>query len=172
MSGGKGGSTTATTEIPRWVQGPAERNLERAEQAAQIGYVPHYGPSVAAFSPMQNQAFSNLGAAGQAYGLAAPGEQFQPTMDPTDYGGGLRAYSSGPLYDLALEELRARRPDQFNAIEGMFGGQPAQQMQEQPQMQQQIPEQLSGAQLVNPMDRTMAGQALRQRRFGGIMGGN
>ena len=185
MSGGKGGSTTSTAEIPRWVQGPAERNLDRAEQAAQIGYVPHYGPSVAAFSPMQNQGFANIGAMGQAFGLAptyeaeVPVEQdgvmgtermplqsqprmFQPTMQPTDYGNGLQAYSSGPLYDLALEELRARRPDQFNAIEGMFDGQPAQQMQQQPQ-QQQLPDRLSGAQLVNPTDRTMAGQALRQR---------
>ena len=161
MSGGKGGSTTSTAEIPRWVQGPAERNLERAEEAAQIGYVPHYGPSVAAFSPMQNQGFANIGAMGQAFGLAPQGQSFQPTMQPTDYGNGLQAYSSGPLYDLALEELRARRPDQFNAIEGMFGGQPAQQMQ--PQQPQQSSDQLSGAQLVNPTDRTMAGQALRQR---------
>jgi len=120
MSGGKGGSTTATTEIPRWVQGPAERNLDRAEQAAQIGYVPHHGPSLAAFSPMQNQGFANIGAMGQAFGLAPQGQSFQPTMQPTDYGNGLQAYSSGPLYDLALEELRARRPGQADAIDGMF----------------------------------------------------
>lgn len=118
MSGGKGGSTT--TEIPGWVRRPASRNLDRAEEAAQIGYVPFYGPSVAAFSPLQNQAFANLGAAGQAFGMAAPGEMFQPTVAPQDFGGGLQAYSSGPLYDLALAELEARRPGQVEAVNRMF----------------------------------------------------
>lgn len=118
MSGGKGGSTS--TKIPSWVRDPAERNLARAEEASRIGYVPFYGPSVAAFSPLQRQGFANLGAAGQAFGLAPEGEMFQPTMRPTDYGGGLEAYSSGPLYDLALAELEARRPGQFGAINNMF----------------------------------------------------
>jgi len=118
MSGGKGGSQS--TKIPEWVRGPAERNLGRAENAAEIGYTPYYGPSLAAFSPLQNQAFANLGAAGQAFGLAPEGEMFQPTMQPTDYGNGLRAHSSGDLYDLALAELQERRPGQFNAINSMF----------------------------------------------------
>ena len=118
MSGGKGGSQS--TKIPEWVRGPAERNLGRAENAAEIGYTPYYGPSLAAFSPLQNQAFANLGAAGQAFGLAPEGEMFQPTMQPTDYGNGLRAHSSGDLYDLALAELQERRPGQFDAINSMF----------------------------------------------------
>ena len=118
MSGGKGGSQS--TKIPEWVRGPSERNLGRAENAAEIGYTPYYGPSLAAFSPLQNQAFANLGAAGQAFGLAPEGEMFQPTMQPTDYGNGLRAHSSGDLYDLALAELQERRPGQFNAINSMF----------------------------------------------------
>ena len=120
MSGGKGGSQSSKTEIPDWLAEPAARNIARAEQAAQIGYTPYYGPSVAAFSPMQQQAFANTGAAAQAFGLASPGQSFQPTMQPTDYGNGLQAYSSGPLYDLALAELQARQPGRFNAINDMF----------------------------------------------------
>ncbi len=120
MSGGKGGSQSSQTEIPDWLADPAARNIGRAEQAAQIGYTPYYGPSVAAFSPMQQQAFANTGAAAQAFGLASPGQSFQPTMQPTDYGNGLQAYSSGPLYDLALAELQARQPGRFAAINDMF----------------------------------------------------
>ena len=53
MSGGKGGSQTSKVQIPSWIEGPATRNLQRAEQFAQMGYQPYYGPEVAAFNPMQ-----------------------------------------------------------------------------------------------------------------------
>lgn len=144
MSGGKGGSTT--TEIPRWVRDAVEPNLQRAQQASQIGYVPHYGPSQAAFSPMQNQAFDNIGAAGEAFGLIQPGQSMRPTMQPTDYGGGLQGHSSGPLFELALAELESRRPAQAQAVNDMFieptagaapGRQPPLQPQPQPAPQQQ-----------------------------------
>jgi len=118
MSGGKGGSQE--TRIPDWVRRPAERNLARAEEAGQIGYVPYYGPSVAGFSPMQQQGFANTGAMAQAFGMAPQGEMFQPTMQTQDFGNGLQAYSSGGLYDQALAELQQRRPGQFDAINGMF----------------------------------------------------
>ena len=118
MSGGKGGSQE--TRIPDWVRRPAERNLARAEEAGQIGYVPYYGPSVAGFSPMQQQGFANTGAMAQAFGLAPQGEMFQPTMQTQDFGNGLQAYSSGDLYDLALAEIQQRRPGQFDAINNMF----------------------------------------------------
>lgn len=111
-----GGKSRTKTEIPEWVKGPAEANLHRAMQAGQMGYVPHYGPSAAAFSPLQLQGFANTGSAAQAFGMAPQGETFQPTMQPTDFGNGLRAHSSGPLFDLALAELQQRRPGQFDAI--------------------------------------------------------
>lgn len=115
-----GGKSKTTTKIPEWVRGPAERNLHRAEEASQIGYVPYYGPTLAAFNPMQNQAFANIGAGAQAFGLAGPGEMFQPTMQARDFGNGMIGHSSGELYDLALADLAARRPGQFDAINNLF----------------------------------------------------
>jgi hypothetical protein len=73
--GGKGGKkeTVTKTEIPQWVRGPAERNLRRAEDVQQIGYMPWYGPEVAGFTPAQNAAFDTNIGAGEAFGLLGAG---------------------------------------------------------------------------------------------------
>lgn len=118
MSGGKGGSQT--TQVPRWVQQPAERNLARAEDAAGIGYTPYYGPSLAPFNDMQRQAFDGAQSAGAAFGLAPQGPAPMPAMPAMQDFGGMNAFSSGPLYDLAMAEFAARRPGQAGAIDGMF----------------------------------------------------
>ena len=128
MSGGKGGSQTTTVEIPQWLEDAARKNIARGEGVATIGYVPYYGPEVAAFTPMQDAAFANANAAASAYGLAPPTGTGMPAA--TTFNGGVRGYSSGGLYDQAVAELMARRPGQYNAITGMFidprtGQQPA-----------------------------------------------
>ena len=62
--GGKGGSNTQTTEIPKWIEKPAIRNIARAEDIQRIPYMPWYGPDVASFNPVQQAAMqSNIGAA-------------------------------------------------------------------------------------------------------------
>ena len=131
--GGKGGKQTTTTTIPEWVREPAERNIARAETAQKIGYMPYYGPDIAAFNPTQNAAFSaNIGAA-EAFGLVPQGSlaAFQGMAPaPTTYAGGIQAYSSGDLFDQALAELEARRPGQVAQYNKLFvdpfsGDQPA-----------------------------------------------
>ena len=55
-----GSSSTATQEMPQWLEEAARRNLNQADRISRIGYVPQsYGPTVAAFTPMQNAAFAN-----------------------------------------------------------------------------------------------------------------
>ena len=56
MAGGKGGSQTSSVEIPEYIEKAAQRNLNKAERISQLGYVPYYGPDVAAFTPMQQAA--------------------------------------------------------------------------------------------------------------------
>ena len=58
MAGGKGGSTTSSVSIPEYIEEAAKQNLAKAEGISQIGYVPYYGPSVAAFTPFQQAGFS------------------------------------------------------------------------------------------------------------------
>ena len=122
--GGKGGKKTEETTIPEWLRGPAERNLQRAEAVQQIEYMPYYGPDVAAFTPAQNAAFdANIGAA-EAFGLLAPNTltatSGMPT--PTDWDG-FTGYSSQPIYESALAELKAKQPGAVAQYDALFGNQ-------------------------------------------------
>jgi len=115
MSGGKGGSKTTATQIPDWIKEPAQRNIARAEEAQKIGYMPYYGPDVAGFTPMEQQAMqSNIGAA-QAFGLAPQGMQAMagmPQAQQYDLGGGqmVSGYSAAPLYEQAVAEVARKQP--------------------------------------------------------------
>ena len=113
MSGGKGGERTAAQSIPAWVEGPAKENLARAKAVGEIGYMPYYGPDVAALSPQQEQAMRNNFSAQQAYGMVSPTAQFSTGMPQAqEYAGGVRGYSSGNLFDQAVAELAVRNPEQ------------------------------------------------------------
>ena len=57
MSGGKGGSTSINVEIPEYIEKAAQRNLNKAERISQLGYVPYYGPDVAAFIQCNGASF-------------------------------------------------------------------------------------------------------------------
>lgn len=120
MSGGKGGSQTTQVEVPQYVEDAARANLAQGQEVSRIGYTPYYGPSVAAFSPMQTAAMQNAADFASAFGMA-------PQMDVTagmpqaqEYAGGITGYSSAPLYEQAVAELAARRPAQAALIESQF----------------------------------------------------
>jgi len=120
MSGGKGGSQTTQVEVPQYVEDAARANLAQGQEVSRIGYTPYYGPSVAAFSPMQTAAMQNAADFASAFGMA-------PQMDVTagmpqaqEYAGGITGYSSAPLYEQAVAELAARRPAQAALIESQI----------------------------------------------------
>jgi hypothetical protein len=119
MSGGKGGRSSTSVEIPAWLESAARQNIARADEIAQIGYVPYYGPDVAAMTPMQMSAGGNINAAADAFGLGAPTSATAGMPPAMDYGG-MGAYSSGPLFDQSLAQLEARRPGQFAALQAPF----------------------------------------------------
>ena len=123
MSGGKGGSSTTEVKIPEYIEEASKANLARANEISQIGYVPYYGPDVAAFSPMQQAAFQNTADTASAFGLSAPTSQ-QDIMGgmpaPTTYAGGVQGYSSAPMYEQSLAELKDKRPAQYKAIMDQF----------------------------------------------------
>jgi hypothetical protein len=124
MSGGKGGSTSSTVEIPQYIEDAAKRNLARADTISQIGYVPYYGADVAAFTPMQEAAFRNTAGTAGAFGLAG-GDMSQQDITggmpaPTTYAGGVRGYSSAPMFEQSMAELASRRPGQKALIDSLF----------------------------------------------------
>jgi len=116
-SGGKGGTQTTTMGVPAWVEEPARRNLERAEQISQIGYTPYYGPDVAAFTPQQTASFNNANTMADAYGMSG-GAISTPT--PQTFAGGVQGYSSAPGYEQSVAALEHYRPGQYQAIQDQF----------------------------------------------------
>ena len=121
MSGGKGGSNTSSVQIPSWLEGPAKENLAKAKMASEVGYMPYYGPDVAAQNANQllgNQATYDAAA---ALGLAPQGGNANAGV-PTaqQFAGGITGYSSGNLYDQAIAELAERRPGQYALNQSMF----------------------------------------------------
>lgn len=127
MSGGKGGSTTSQVEIPQYIEEASKKNLAVAGDIAQLGYTPYYGPDVAAFSPMQEAAFQGTSQAASAFGMPT-GQMAQPQAGMTPYGmpqpqtyaGGMRGYSSAPIYEQSLQALQQNAPAQFDFIRSMF----------------------------------------------------
>ena len=121
MAGGKGGSTTTSVQVPEYIEEAAKRNLSRADTISRIGYVPYFGPDVAAFTPTQEAAFQNVAGQAGAFGLVAPAGGAMAGMPaPQQFAGGIQGYSSAPLYEQALGELTARRPAQVNLMESLF----------------------------------------------------
>lgn len=112
-------SNTTEVKVPEYLETAARQNIDLGNQVSQIGYVPYYGPDVAAMTPMQMAAGDNIGAAASAFGLAMPTSTGAGMPTAMDYNG-MSAYSSGPLYDQALAELQQRRPAQFEALQAMF----------------------------------------------------
>ena len=117
----KGGTTSGSTEIPAWLENAAIENINKARDVSDIGYVPYYGPDVAAFSPMQQQSMQSTGNAASAFGLAPQGFDAMAGMPQAQtFAGGLQGYSSAPLYEQSLDKLFANAPAQYNAMNSMF----------------------------------------------------
>ncbi len=118
---GKAGSTSSV-QIPQYIEDAARRNLDRAYDVSRMGSVPmSYGPTVAAFTPMQNSAFMNTADMASQYGLGSPGGgEITGMPPPTDFGGGIMGYSAKPLYDYTMDEFRTDRPGQAAFIDDFF----------------------------------------------------
>ena len=118
MAGGKGGSTTSTVEVPQYIEDAARRNLERADLISKIGYVPYFGPDVAAFTPQQEAAFAGTQQLAGAFGTPTTMDMGVPA--PQTFAGGVRGYSSAPMFEEAMDEFGRRRPAQKAFIDQLF----------------------------------------------------
>jgi len=120
---GKGGSSTSV-EIPAYIEDAAKKNLTRADKISALGSVPlSFGPTAAAFTPMQTSAFSNTADQAMSFGLNAPtgDAAMYGGMDaPTTYANGISAYSAAPLYNNIMDEFAAARPGQKAYIDSFF----------------------------------------------------
>ena len=121
---GKGGSTSSTVAVPEYIEDAARRNLTEADKIRRLGFIPEYGPTVAAFTPMQEAAFQGTAQAAGAFGLPGGGMSMQDISggmpEPTTYAGGVRGYSALPIYEQALEAFGQARPGQKRYAESFF----------------------------------------------------
>lgn len=122
MSGGKGGSQTSKVEIPSWIEGPARRNLARAESLAQVGYMPYYGPEVAALSPMQIAAMQSSADAANAFGLAPQMDVAASLPQAQDFGNGMMGYGSADIFQNAVNQFASNNPQQYAQYSSNFAG--------------------------------------------------
>ena len=124
MSGGKGGSTSSSVTVPQYIEDAARRNLDRADKISKIGVMPYYGADVAALTPMQEAAAQNIADTAGAFGTAGGNMSQQDIRggmpEPTTFAGGVRGYSSAPMYEQSLEALAAARPGQKEYIDSFF----------------------------------------------------
>lgn len=114
----KGGSTTSKVEIPAWLEEAAKSAIGQANTTSKIGYTPYYGPDVAALTPQEIASMQGTNTAAAAFGM--PTSDVTAGLPTAQNYNGVSGYSSGPMYDAALAELKARRPGQYNAISSMF----------------------------------------------------
>jgi len=124
MSGGKGGSQTSQVTVPQYIEDAARANLSRAGDVANIGPIRYGGPDVAAYSPMQMAASRGLSDTAGAFGVAGGGMSDQDLRggmpEPTEFAGGVRGYSSAPMYDATLADLQATSPGQYDFISSLY----------------------------------------------------
>ena len=121
---GKGGSTSSTVAVPEYIEDAARRNLTQADKISKLGFIPEYGPTVAAFTPMQKAAFQGTADLASAFGTPGGGMSMQDISGgmpaPTTYAGGVRGYSALPIYEQALEAFGQARPGQKQYIDSFF----------------------------------------------------
>ena len=106
-----GGTKEDKVTLPKFYETALQQQIGMAGDASATGYVPYYGPDVAAFSPMQQAAFQGTDQMASAFGMPTTGgQQYMPA--PTTFADGTQGYSSQPLFQQSVDALAAARPAQ------------------------------------------------------------
>lgn len=112
----KGGSENKNMTLPKFYETALQQQIGMAGDVSQTGYVPYYGPEVAAFSPMQQASFQGTDQMASAFGMPTTGgQQYMP--EAQTFAGGVQGYSSQPIYQQAVDTLAANRPAQAAHLE-------------------------------------------------------
>jgi len=110
-----GGTKEDKVTLPKFYETALQQQIGMAGDASATGYVPYYGPEVAAFSPMQQASFQGTDQMASAFGMPTTGgQQYMPQAET--FAGGVQGYSSAPMYQGAVDALAANRPAQANYL--------------------------------------------------------
>ena len=109
---GSKSTTVQENKIPAYLEEAGQMAVEEAQKIKEMGYLPYFGPEVAAINPYEQAMAQNVGGMASAYGLAAPAAMDMSGVN-TATSGGVTGYTTAPAYFAALERLRETRPDQY-----------------------------------------------------------
>lgn len=112
MGSSAAGSTSSSVDLPPWLQGKAQENLNRAQGVQNFNPIPFMGPQVAAINPMQQSGMQSAMDAGAAFGLTGKMDVGSMLPTATDYGGGISGYSAFPMFEQGMAQFREKYPDQ------------------------------------------------------------
>lgn len=115
---GSKSTTVQENKIPRYLEEAGQLAVEEAEKIKEMGYLPYFGPEVAAINPYEQAMAQNVGGMASAYGLAAPAAMDMSGVS-TATSGGVTGYTTAPAYFAALERLKETRPDQYEFFAGL-----------------------------------------------------
>ena len=108
------GSETAKTTIPEWQERAIRDAISASYKVANLGFAPYRGADVAAMTPMQVASMRGTNQAALAFGQ--PTVNINEGMPKAQNFNGVMAYSSAPMYDQALLELKRTNPEMYNAL--------------------------------------------------------
>jgi len=119
--GGADDSKT-TSKPPQWWEDAAKKALATGEKVARKGYVPYIGPDVAAFDPQMVNAMQQANDWSAAFMTPgqAPVDASASIMPATDYGNGLKGYSSFGGFEDSIAALRETYPGLANYLDSFF----------------------------------------------------
>ena len=109
---GSKSTTVQENKIPAYMEEAGKLAVEEAKKIKEMGYLPYFGPEVAAINPYEQAMAQNVGGMASAFGLAAPAAMDMSGVD-TMTSGGVTGYTTAPAYFAALERLKETRPDQY-----------------------------------------------------------
>lgn len=110
-----GSRSSEKVTLPKFYETGLQQAVGMGRDVAQTGYVPYYGPDVAAFSPMQQASFQGTDAMASAFGMPTTGgQQYMPQAET--FAGGVQGYSSAPIFEQAQQQLAANRPAQADYL--------------------------------------------------------
>ena len=118
-----GSSSTQTTKIPDYMSDAGRTAAQRANMIYEAGRMPFTGIDVVAINPAEQAAIDQAAMAASAFGMPSAAANPFEGMEVLE-SGGLRGYSSYPIYISDMQRLKEQRPDQYAAFAKMTGFDP------------------------------------------------
>jgi hypothetical protein len=107
-------------KLPPWMEDAFKQGLSLSEERARMGYVPNMGPDVAAFTQPQVNSMQQGADIANMFGMG-PQMNIQGQLPPAqEYEGGLRGYSSFPLFDQSRDALGEKYPGLKSYLDSFF----------------------------------------------------